>query len=233
MNFDLVYNSCKCSHRIYQEEMIDCKLYFTLPYFHNKTHWQQHHQQIQSCYSMSIGCCLGNSILISLLDNLCEFLDTSWRCSHKMIQYNCSFHNKPCMQWCNILATCDFCILVVDIFTRHTNITERSFKLILSTIVSSYDQFFSQDHCYNIVNHCRNIINHGHFSCSYILLSHWVYKCHWASENGPSWHKIHLITNNRIFCVPCMALTFFKLYSLFIKLFVNSRKFNLVIQTEH
>ena len=127
------------SQEVTRKKWLIVKLYFTLPYFHNKTHWQQHNQQIQSCYSMSIGCCLGNSILISLLDNLCEFLDTSWKCSHKMIQYSCSFHNKPCMQWCNIL-----------------------------------------------VNHCRNIINHGHFSCSYILLSHWVYICHWASENGPS-----------------------------------------------
>ena len=41
-------------------------------------------------------------------------------------------------------------ILIVDIFTRHT----RRFKLILSTLISSYDQFLSEDYCYNIVNHC-------------------------------------------------------------------------------
>ena len=55
-----------------------------------------------------------------------------------------------------------FYILVVDIFTRLTNITVRSFKLILSTIIiSTYDQFLSEDHCYNIVNHCLQ-----HYQCS-------------------------------------------------------------------
>ena len=63
-------------------------------------------------------------------------------CSHKMIQYSCSFHNKFCMQWCNILATCGFYVLVVDIFTRHSY---QESKRRLSMIISSYNQFFSED----------------------------------------------------------------------------------------
>ena len=43
-------------------------------------------------------------------------------------------------------------ILIVDIFTRHTR-KERRFKLIFSTLISSRDQFLSEDHCYNIVNY--------------------------------------------------------------------------------
>ena len=76
-------------------------------------------------------------------------------------------------------------ILIVDIFTRHTR-RERSFKLILSTLISSYDQFLSDDHCYNIVNHC---LQHYQLQPLQLLTAKWMHKLNPQCCAGTVWYS--------------------------------------------
>ena len=84
---------------------------------------------------------------------------TLW-CPHKMIQYS-SFHNtlyRDHQESYNILichhSQDSYCRYLHKI--RHTR-KEMRFKLILMQYIDqySYDQFLSEDHCYNILNHCQ------------------------------------------------------------------------------
>ena len=50
-----------------------------------------------------------------------------------------------------------------------------------------------------------------HSYCTFLMYPFLFHICDWASKNGPSWHKIHLITKYWIFLVLYKVDAFYKL----------------------